>query len=56
MKRVMKAAVDTLYRLLWLREHDPEKYAEQVAFGQRNTLHWDDPEIRKPARGTTRTE
>lgn len=56
MKRVMKAAVDTLYRLLWLRENDPMKYAEQLAFGRRHTLRWDDPEIRKGARDTTRTE
>ena len=56
MKRVMKAAVDALYRLLWLREHDPEKYAEQLLFGLRQTLRWDDPEIRKPAHGSTRIE
>lgn len=56
MKRVMKSAVDTLYRLLWLRVHDPEKYAEQLAFGQRYTLRWDDPEIRKPARNRMHTE
>lgn len=49
MKQVMKAAVDTLYRLLWLRQHDPEKYAEQLVFGQRYTQRWDDPEIRKGA-------
>ena len=55
MKRVMKSAVDTLYRLLWLRDHDPEKYAEQLAFGQRYTLRWDDPQITKPARGKTHT-
>ncbi len=56
MKQVMKAAVNTLYRLLWLREHDPESYAEQLAYGQRQTLRWDDPEIRNTARGRTRTE
>lgn len=56
MKRVMKSAVDTLYRLLWLREHDPGKYAEQVALGQRYTLHWDDPEIKKPTRDRSHPE
>jgi hypothetical protein len=39
-----------------LREHDPEKYAEQLAFDQRYTLRWDDPQITKPARGKTHTE
>lgn len=56
MKRVMKAPVDTLYRLLWLREHGPEDYAEQPEFGQRYTLRWDDPEIGRSARSATRTE
>jgi hypothetical protein len=44
----MKSAVNTLYRLLWLREYDPGSYDEQLAFGRRYTLHWDDPEIKKP--------
>lgn len=56
MKRLMKAAVDALYRLLWLREHDPQQYAEQLAFGRRHTLRWDEPEIREPVRDTTSTE
>jgi hypothetical protein len=43
----MNAAVDTLYHLRWLREHDPDKYAEQLAFGQRYTLRWDNPEIKE---------
>jgi hypothetical protein len=50
MKRVMRSAVDALYRLLWLREHDPRSYDEQLALGRRYTLHWDDPELRKPNR------
>jgi len=56
MKQMMKSAVNTLYRLLWLREYDPESYAEQLAYGRSQTLRWDDPEIRKGARGTTRAE
>jgi hypothetical protein len=56
MKQLMKAAVNTLYRLLWLREHDPESYAEQLAYGQRLTARWDNPEIRKGVRDRTRTE
>lgn len=50
MKNVMKSAVDALYRLLWLREHDPSSYQEQLVLGRRYTLHWDDPELKKPAR------
>lgn len=48
MKGLMKSAVNALYRLLWLREYDPRSYAEQLAFGRRYTLHWDDPELAKP--------
>lgn len=47
MKAVMKSAVDTLYRLLWLREHNPRSYEEHLALGCRYTLHWDDPELKK---------
>jgi hypothetical protein len=50
MKRLMKSAVDALYRLLWLREHDPRSYEEQLELGRRNTLHWDDPELKEPTR------
>ena len=50
MKRLMKAAVNALYRLLWMREHDPRSYDEQVALGRRYTLHWDDPELKKTVR------
>jgi hypothetical protein len=53
MKRLMKSAVNALYRLLWMREHDPRSYDEQLAFGRRYTLHWDDPELKKTvARGS----
>lgn len=39
----MNSAVNAPYRLLWLREYDPRSYREQLAFGRRYTLHWDDP-------------
>lgn len=50
MKGLMKSAVNALYRLLWLREYDPRSYEEQLAFGRRYTLHWDDPELNKAIR------
>jgi hypothetical protein len=43
MKEIMKKAVDALYNLLWLKKNDPEKYAENLAFGNRYTRLWDDP-------------
>ncbi|KAA6465314.1 hypothetical protein DYQ86_05070 [Acidobacteria bacterium AB60] len=49
MKGLMKSAVDALYRLLWLREYDPHSYQERLALGRRYTLHWDEPELKKPA-------
>ena len=48
MKTIMKSAVDTLYRLLWQREYDPDKYQRNVAFGLRYTMNWDDPELKTP--------
>lgn len=48
MKRMMKRAVDSLYRLLWQRDHDPDAYRHAVAFGARQTVTWDDPEILDP--------
>jgi hypothetical protein len=48
MKDLMKSAVSGLYRLLWLREYDPPSYEDQLALGRRYTLHWDDPELKKP--------
>ena len=47
MKHLMKSAVNALYRLLWLREHDPRFYQKQLALGRLYTLHWDDPELKK---------
>ncbi len=51
MKVVMRSAVDVMYRLLWQRDYDPAAHNEALAFGQRNTIDWDDPEIKKPKRG-----
>jgi hypothetical protein len=50
MKVLMKSAVNALYRLLWKREYDPRSYDEDLAPGRRYTSHWDDPDLRKPAR------
>lgn len=50
MKRIMKAAVNAMYRLLWQREHDPDAYAQSLALGERYTHQWDDPEARTPNR------
>jgi hypothetical protein len=46
----MKSAVNTIYRLLWLRDADPVAYNEKLALGRRFTLHWDDPELKEPTR------
>jgi hypothetical protein len=43
MKNIMRRAVDTVYKLLWLRQNDPEKYAETIEFGNRYTKFWDEP-------------
>jgi hypothetical protein len=43
MKKIMKQAVDTLYKLLWLKKNDPDNYAENLEFGNRYTRLWDDP-------------
>jgi len=48
MKRIMKTAVNAMYRLLWQRDHDPEAYLKSLALGERYTLRWDDPEIETP--------
>ena len=48
MKRIMKAAVNAMYRLLWQREHDPEAYLKSLTLGERYTHQWDDPEIETP--------
>ena len=43
MRNIMKNAVDTLYKLLWMKENDPEKYAASIELGSRYTQSWDDP-------------
>jgi hypothetical protein len=48
-KTIMKSAVDALYRLLWPRQFDPEKYQRNVVFGIRYAAQWDDPELSSPA-------
>jgi hypothetical protein len=44
MKRIMKAAVNKVYSLLWKRENDSEAFAKSLVLGARYTQHWDDPE------------
>ena len=48
MKRIMQAAVTAMYRLLWQRENDLPAYRKALAFGQRYTQHWDDPDVETP--------
>jgi hypothetical protein len=48
MKRMMKAAVNAVYRLLWQRDHDPEAYLKSLTLGERYAHRWDDPEIETP--------
>jgi len=44
MKLIMKNAVNRVYWLLRLKTDDPDTYARQIAYGERSTLSWDDPE------------
>jgi high-affinity K+ transport system ATPase subunit B len=43
MKNIMKGAVDTVYRLLSLKQNDPEKYNATIHLGSRYTQLWDEP-------------
>jgi|ERR1700733_4171850 len=43
-KGIMKAAVSTVYSLLWKKENDGEAYAYSLVVGARYTRRWDDPE------------
>src|ERR1700737_794142 len=54
MNAIINTAVNTIYRLLWLRVSDPVTYSEKLALGRRFTLHWDDPELREPMRKGSR--
>lgn len=49
MKEIMKAAVDSLYRLLWQKKHDPERWRRNLALGKQYTMHWDDPDVKDVA-------
>jgi hypothetical protein len=44
MKGIMKAAVNTVYLLLWKRENDSEAYAKSLVLEVRYTQGWDNPE------------
>jgi hypothetical protein len=44
MKKIMKAAVNKVYSLLWQRENDSEAYGKSLVLGARYTQRWDDPE------------
>jgi hypothetical protein len=56
MKTIMKAAVDMVYKLLWLKRNDPEKYAATIELGKLYAGSWDEPsgedgmsaELRRP--------
>jgi hypothetical protein len=54
MKAIMKSAVNTIYRLLWMRDSDLVTYNEKLALGRRFTVHWDDPELKEPMRKGSR--
>ena len=43
MKNIMKRAVDTVYKLLSLKQNDPEKYDATINLGSRYTQSWDEP-------------
>jgi len=44
MKGIMKAAVNTVYSLLWKKDNDSEAYAKSLVLGARYTQRWDEPE------------
>ena len=43
MKNILKQAVDTVYKLLWLKQNDPERYEATLELGNRYTRSWDEP-------------
>ncbi len=43
MKNIMKQAVDAVYKLLGLKQNDPEKYEAMLELGNRYTRFWDEP-------------
>ena len=44
MKGIMKAAVNSVYSLLWKKDNDSEAYVKSLVLGARYTQCWDDPE------------
>ncbi len=44
MKLIMKNAVNKVYALLRLKSSDPDGYAREIAFGERYSARWDEPE------------
>jgi len=44
MKGIMKAAVNSVYSLLWKKDNDSEAYVKSLVLGARYTQRWDDPE------------
>ena len=44
MKTIMKHAVNRVYWLLSLKATDPAEFERQIAFGERYTTNWEDPE------------
>ena len=44
MRLIMRNAVNQVYRLLVLKAENPSEYERQIAFGERYTVRWDDPE------------
>jgi hypothetical protein len=45
MKNIMNQAVDKVYKLLWLKKNDPEKYDATLEFGKLYTRNWDEPKV-----------
>jgi hypothetical protein len=45
MKNIMTRAVDTVYKLLSLKQNDPEKYDATIRLGSRYTQSWDEPKV-----------
>jgi len=45
MKKIIKRAVDAVYKLLWLKQNHPEKYDATIEFGNRYARFWDEPKV-----------
>jgi hypothetical protein len=43
MKSIMKRAVDTVYKLLWLKQNSSGRYEATIEFGNLYTRLWDEP-------------